>query len=218
MIKLIGLRRIILFLCFLGINLLVSSGYFLGLAPMRDEAQMQLNAVRGQISSLQNKIMNVQKEVNSLKENQPKYQKLKDKGFFLGQDRFMIERLLENVRKKSEITSFSFTVGNLKDVPNAKAASMNYKLVSSRIEVGNIMSPLDSNIYIFLQALADDFPQHTRIQSFDIRRTKEVTEAALSKIAIGKPVSFVDANLSFDWMTLVPKVTEKPTAAGFRRR
>jgi len=129
MIKLIGLRRIILFLCFVGVNLLVASGYFLGLAPMRnllvasgyflglapmrDEAQMQLKAVSVQISSLQNKIMNIQSEVNSLKENKPKYQKLKDKGFFLVQDRFMIGRLLEEVRKKSQITSFSFTIENL---------------------------------------------------------------------------------------------------------
>ncbi|MCK4945984.1 MAG: hypothetical protein KAI61_07825 [Alphaproteobacteria bacterium] len=218
MIKLIGLRRIILFLCFMGINLLVASSYFLGLAPMRDEAQMHLNAVSAQISSLQNKIMNIQREVNSLKENQPKYQTLKDKGFFLVQDRFMIGRLLEEVRKKSQITSFSFTIENLKDVPNANAARMNYSLVSSRIKVEKIVSPLDSNVYIFLQLLADAFPEHTRFQNFEIKRTGEVTEAALSKIAMGKSVSFVDSSLTFDWMTLVPKVTEKPATAGFRGR
>ncbi|MFH1157883.1 MAG: hypothetical protein V1721_03235 [Pseudomonadota bacterium] len=218
MIKLIGLRRIILFLFFLGINLLVAAGYFFGLAPMRDEAQMQMDSVSGQISALQSKIMNIQQEVNSLKENQPKYQALKDRGFFLSQDRFMLGRLLEEVRKKSEITSFSFTIGNLEEVPSADAAGMNYRLVRSRIKIGSIVSPLDINIYIFLQALAEAFPEHTRIQSFEIRRTGEVTEAALSKIATGQPVSFVDANLAFDWMTLVPKVDEKPAAAGFRGR
>ena len=218
MIKLIGLRRIILFLFFLGINLLVASGYFLGLKPIRDDAQMQLNTVSGQISSLQSKIMNIQKEVNSLKENQPKYQALKDKGFFLGQDRFMIGRLLEEVRKKSKITSFSFTIGNLEEIPNKKADSIKYKLVKSHIKVGNIVSPLDINIYIFMQKLADSFPEHTRLQSFNIKRTGKVTEAALSKIATNQPVSFVDAQLAFDWITLIPKVIERPTAAGFRKR
>ena len=218
MIKLIGLRRIILFLFFLGINLLVASGYFIGLKPIRNDAQMQLNTVSGQISALQNKIMNIQKDVNSLKENQPKYQALKDKGFFLSQDRFMIGRLLEEVRKKSKITSFSFTIGNLKEIPNAKANSMDYKLVKSHIKIRNIMSPLDINIYIFMQKLADSFPKHTRLQSFNIKRTEEVTEASLSKIAMNQPVSFVNAQLSFDWITLIPKITKKPTAAGFRGR
>ena len=218
MIKLIGLRRIILFLFFLGINLLIASGYFFGLKPIQDEAQMQLNVVNSQISTMKNKIMNIQKEVDSLIKNQPKYQKLKDKGFFLNQDRFMIGRLLEEVRKKSKITSFSFTIGNLKEIPNRKADSMNYKLIKSHIKVGNIMSPLDINIYIFMQKLGDFFPEHTRLQNFNIKRTEEVTEASLSKIAMGQPVSFVNAQLSFDWITLIPKVTEKPTAAGFRGR
>jgi hypothetical protein len=215
MIKLIGLRRIIMLAVLLGINLLAASFYFLTLSPILEDAQAQLNAVDSQISGLHGKITEARQDMIFVKENLSKYQELQDKGLFMEQDRFMIDRLLQDMRGKAGLSAFSFTIEDLKDVPNANAESMGSKLVSSRINVEKIASPLDSNIYVFLQNIADAFPEHTAIRKFEIKRVAGVNEQALRDIYDGKPVSFVTADISFDWMTLASKAAEQsPNAAG----
>jgi hypothetical protein len=212
MIKLLGLKRLIKLAVLLGINLLAATIYFLTLSPMLDTEQAQLNAVESQVSGLNGKIAGAKQDMIFVKENLTKYQDLKDKGLFMEQDRFMIDHTLQDMRGKAGLSAFSFSIEDLKDVPNANADSMDYKLVSSRINVDRIVSALDSNIYVFLQNIASTFPEHTSIQKFDIKRVAEVNEQALKDINDGKPVSFVTADVSFDWLTLAPKTAGSTTA------
>jgi len=222
MIKLIGLKRIFAIVALLALNLLVVSGYLFKLDPMLQETQMQLNAVNGQISELSGKIANIKQEMAYLKENMPKYQELQDKGIFQNQDRFMIERVLENMRRAAALQGFSFMIEDAKDVPNADAAGVGYRLVNSRINVKISASPLDTGIYTLLQDIASSFSGHTHIKSFELKRIAEVKEQALNDLLNGKPVGFINADIVFDWMTMAPKAAAQPlapaegAAAGFR--
>ena len=231
MIKLIGMKRVMFLATLLGLNFLVLCTYLFVLDPMITDSQSKLRAVEGKISELKGKISNTKQEVVYLKENIPKYQELQDKGLFLEQDRFMIERLLEDMRIRAGITKFSFAIDDLKEIPNADASGMEHKLVSSNIRVDRIISVLDNNIFSFIQHIGDAFPEHARLQKFELRRVSDVNETKLNEIVQGKPVNFVDATVNFDWVTMVPKVSDKPApgaaapgapaapaAAGFRGR
>ena len=214
MIRLIGLKRVIVLAVLLAINLSAAGAYFLGFAPMLEETRTQLNRVDGQISELRGKIAALKQESAFLEGNLSKYQELKEGGLFMDQNRFTINRLLQDMRGKAEIPNFSFTIENSAKVPNADAESMGYNLVSSRINVEKIVSPLDSNIYVFLQNIGSAFPQHTRLEKFYIKRVADVNERTLSDIVEGRPAGFVSANIYFDWMTLAPKSAGQPAGSG----
>lgn len=215
-VKLLGRQRAILLGILLGINVLVVLLWFFALDPMREEAQTQLNAEEAKVRDLRNKIANTKQEVAYVKENLPAYQGLQDRGFFLDQDRFMIGRLLEDMRKKTELESFSFNIDDLTEIPNADAETAKQRLVKSHITIQKVASVFDSNIYAFLQDIAAVFPETTRIQKFDMKRVKEVNETSLNEIVEGKPVTFIDAGIEFDWITMVPKREGMTAGAGGR--
>lgn len=220
MIKLIGLKRAIVLGCVLVLNLVLAGIYFAGLSPVRQEADMQLAVATAQIGDLNMKIANIKQEMLYLEESLPKYHDLEQKGFFRQQDRFMIGRTMEDLRIKAGIASFSFTIADTEVIPNAAADAMGHQLVNSRITVEDIVTPFDSNVYILMQEMSYVFPEYARIESMEVTRLVDVSEAALKDISEGKAVKFVDATVSFDWMTLVPKNGGKPgevnAADGFR--
>jgi hypothetical protein len=221
MMKLIGFKRTLFLACLLILNIGALSAYFFSIGPMLDETRMQRDSVNAQIAELQGKIDNIKADLEYVKDNLPKYNDLKQNGFFLPQDRFMISRTMENLRIKAGISGYSFAVADVTEIPNADAAAIGHRLINSRIKVDKIVSPLDANIYILAQEMSHVFPDYARIQNMHIRRKNEVTQQALQDISQGKPVNFVDANLEFDWITIVPKPGEDPSAAaaaqaGFR--
>jgi hypothetical protein len=223
MIKLIGFTRLIFLACLLALNLAVLGVYFFSIGPMLDDMTAQRDAVNAQISELRGKISGIKEDMTFATDNLPKFNELKDRGFFQNQDRFQISRIMEDLRTRTGITSFSFTVSDVKEVPNTEADAINYKLINSHIKVDNIVSPLDSNIYMLAQQMPHVFPSFGRIQSMDITRAAEVNEATLKDIAEGRPVNFVNAALEFDWLTMVPKPAESTAGpdnapAGFRRQ
>ena len=221
MIKLIGFKRLVFLVCMVVLTLSILIAYFFSVGPMLDDAVAQRDAINGQITELQGKISAIKKDMAFAKENLPKYNDLSDKGFFYQQDRFLINRRMEDLRRKEGIDSFSFSVADVAEIPNADAAAINYKLINSQIKIDRIVSPLDANIYMLVQDMAEVFPDYARVQSMDITRKLDVTEEALKNIKEQKPVNFVDANIEFDWITMVPKSVENAPApdgapAGFR--
>lgn len=222
MIKLIGLKRIIILAVLAGANIIGLLSYFLSVEPMREDAQLRLNDVSGQVAELRTKISNINSDMDSLKVNLPKYRELESRGFFQSQDRFLISRTLEELQKKTNISTFSYNVGALETVPNADAANIEHELVMSRIKIDKVGAVLESDIYAFLLGITDQFPQYTRIHSFNIKRAEDITEVNLKKVVQRQPVNFIEASVTFDWMTVIPKASvPAPDAApstGFRGR
>lgn len=214
MIKLVGLKRMIFLACMITLNLAVLGAYFFSIGPLLDDVTSQTDTVNGQISELRGKINSIKQDMAFVKDNLPKYNELKNSGFFENQDRFMISRIMEDLRVKSGISSFSFSVADVTEIPNTDAEAVNYRLINSRIKVDKIVSPLDANIYMLAQEMTHVFPNYARLQGMHITRAAEVTEATLKDIASGKPVNFVDADLEFDWITMVPKLAETTTGPG----
>src|SRR4051812_19799075 len=107
MIKLIGLKRMIFLFALLALNLSAAGAYFLSISPMLDDATAQRDAVNGQITDLRSKIDNIKQDMAFVTDNLPKFNDLKDKGFFLPQDRFMIGRTMEDLRLKAGISNFA---------------------------------------------------------------------------------------------------------------
>ncbi|MDE1151904.1 MAG: hypothetical protein PW788_05135 [Micavibrio sp.] len=204
MIKLIGIKRIIVLAILLGINVAIAIAYFLIFEPMRSETEEKLNGITTEISTLQGKIQNTKQDLIDYKINLPKFKQLKGMGFMSAQDRFQLSRDLNDVRTGAGVAGFSFRVDDIKKIENADATAAQMQLINSHISVDNVSSVLDINFYDFLDKMEINFPAHLRINDFTIERKDPVNADTLRKIAAQQPVSLISAKASFDWLTMIP--------------
>lgn len=202
--KLIGIKRLILLAILAGINAAIAAAYFLWIGPMLSDAQNSLSAVTSEISQLQGKIQNTKAELADYKENLPKYEALKTRGFMSGQDRFQISRDLDAVRQSAELGGFSFNISDLRTLPNDEATAAQLKVLNSRITLDQVGSMMDKNFYDFAERMGTSFPAHVRLQKLEIKRSLPLNNATMRRIAQLENVPLLTASTIFDWMTVVP--------------
>ena len=202
--KLIGIKRLILLAILAGINAAIAAAYFLWIGPMLTDAQNSLTAVTSEISQLQGKIQNTKAELADYKENLPKYEVLKTRGFMSGQDRFQISRDLDFVRQKAELGGFSFNISDLRTLPSDEATAAQLKILNSRITLDQVGSMMDKNFYDFAERMGTTFPAHVRLHRLEIRRSLPLNNSTMRRIAQLENVPLLTASTVFDWMTVVP--------------
>lgn len=212
MIELLGLKRAITLGVLLAINLVVAAAFFLLLMPMKSDADQKLATITNEISDTQTKIQNIKIELQQIKETMPKYDALAGKGFFLNQDRFYISRTLEELKNRSQIGGFSFSIDDIKEIQSADAVAAKRRLVASRIKIDRVMSLLDVGFFDFMNVIESTFPSHVRIQSFAVRKQGLINEDALRRIASGEGSNLIQANLEMDWLTMTEM--QPPTEGG----
>lgn len=209
--KLIGLRRALVLLFLLVLNLAVVYVYLGVMEPMREAAENDRNGMLGQISDLRSRIENVKNELVLFKQNLPKFEALQKRGFFLEQDRFKIGRDLGDVRTLAGLRGFSYNVNDITKIDNGDAQAIQMRLIDSRITVAKVVSFLDSDFYTFVDMMNEAFPSHVRLQSFSVKRAAPLNEASLSAISQNQSIELMQAEAVFDWITVVPDV---PPATG----
>lgn len=212
--KLIGVRRALVLVFLAVLNLAVAFVYLGVVEPMRQEATMARDGVAGQIADLQSRIQNIKQELELFHQNLPKYQALEKRGFFLGQDRFKMGRDLGDVRTLAGLSGFSYNINDIKPIENNDAASVQMRLINSRIQVSNVVTLLDNNFYTFLDMMNEAFPSHVRLHSFTVRKSAPLSETALTAITKKQQVNLMTAEANFDWLTMVPADAANPGAGG----
>lgn len=213
MIKLLGFKRALLLGIFLAINLAIAGLYLLVVEPMRAEASTALTTIKGENSTLQGNIQSIKMEMQTLRESMPKYEAFRTRGFYLPQDRFEVSRHLEELKDVSGVSSFAFDIAPLTEIANPEAAAVQKRLIVSRIKLDPVSAPIDISFFDLLQAIDDTFPMHTRIQSFELKKSGPVNAAALDLIRQGKGSS-IQASVIFDWVTMVDLPPPVPPAGG----
>lgn len=223
-VKLIGVTRLTMLGLTASVFFLFFAIYLFVVNPMLEDAQSQLSRVKGEISSLRNKINSVKKDIEYMNENVSKYEAILNQGFFDDQDRFKVVSVIDELKAKAGVEKFSYTIGEREEVESADAKTMGYALVKRSIKLSSIQDVIDINIYSFFQRIKDIFPTYVHIKDFAIKKNKNVTIPILRDIANNKEKNMVTAEISFDWVTLSKKdVNEKEeenvnSAPGRRRR
>lgn len=207
MIKLIGLRRLVILCILQGFILIMAVAYFGGIMRMTADAMVELETMKRGVADLRAKIAATTQDIKFLEENMPRYLALEAGGFLADQDRFAITRAMGEMRDKTSWKNLPFSVGDTKNitVPAVDLVAVERKLMGSRIKVESLSSTLDTDVYVFLQEIGPVFSGHTRLQSFSIKRTEEVTRQSLVNMATGQnQAGYLSANIAFDWFTLSP--------------
>lgn len=201
-IKLIGQKRFMLLALAVVINLLLAAVYIMWQAPMRDDVAQRSNTLDAEINGLTSSIQNVKQDLADFNANLPKYQDMHAKGFFSAQNRFDIGRSLDAVRKKTDISGFSYDIGDVETLEVPVLTAQNYSLLRSKMKITAFSTISDQAIYSFADLMQTSFPMFLRFSSLSVKKTKELDEETLKQIAAGQPVQVVDATAEFEWYTL----------------
>lgn len=212
MIKLLGFRRTLILGILLGLNVVFLAVYYLWATPQIGVHEMQLNGLRNEIGTLQTNIQNTKTDLQLLRENLPFYDELLRRGFYQDQDRFTMSRSLDEVKTAARIQGFSFSVGDIREIPNNDTAAAGKRLLHSRVELKGISSLMDVNFFDLLSTIEQDYPVHVRIHSYKIARDP-LTEEKLRRLTEGA-VSTVNAEIVFDWFSMGGLAQEQGAVPG----
>lgn len=203
-VKTVGLKRLFVLAVLLALNIVLASIYFMVVDPMLQDARQRQSTLGSEISDLNSKIATAKQEIAFLKENLDSYRVLEERGFFTEQDRFMIGRLIDETGRKAGLSQFNYSIDELKKIDNEDAKKIDHQLVSSRITVKSINASLDNGVYALMQDIGSAFPEHTRINKFEIKRARLLDDQALKDIASGNAsAGLITAEVVFEWMSLV---------------
>ena len=218
MIKLIGIKRVLILAVLLAANVAIAGIFFLAILPMNSKAKTDLLKVEGEITSLQKKINDVKIEIADFNRNLPRYEQLKAAGFFSAQDRFQLERDLNIIQEKSGLQGFGYTVSEVQTLDNAAAKKSKSRVIKSQINIENPFALTDVEFYRLLTTMLRDFPSHVRLQSFNVARKEELDNDTLAKVRTQELRSLLSASAIFEWMTVVPEEAPSEQKSGWGGR
>lgn len=203
MIKLLGIKRLITLSAIFILLIILLSVYFLWIDPARQDADRQVNALNGEIATLQNDINTTKQQIEETRRNIPYFNYLKKIEFFSEQDRFRAQRTIEDIQAQSGITSAEFTIGELTDVNEPLATQVEYRLVVSPIAVQNVQAFTDVEFYKLLYLMNNEFPGHIRLSSMSLTRTGELDQDVAQNRDQGGVPYFVTGDIEFQWLTMI---------------
>lgn len=213
MIKVLGVRRIVMLLALLGVNALFAYLAYMHLIPQKDIKERELRGVRGQASTLQADIDGLQIEFEQLDEQREEFEVLKKDGFFDGQSRRQAELIFQKIQERSGVISAvaSVSAGDFEE--NVEAEKAGHNILKSPITI-NIEAVNDLDVFRYIYLVDEFFPGHVAIDSINLERQSDVSGTVLRGIASGKNPPLVTAQLELLWRTMIPKDQETQTQGG----
>lgn len=204
MIKVLGLKRIIVIAVLIAVNAVFAGALYYILTPEKTNQQQQLSSLRGQVSGLNRDLDNIKVEFEQLEEQREEFGVLKEDGFFKNQDRRQAEKVLNLIQKRSKVSKAQISIGSGKLEENEQAKKAKHKILKSPVAVRiEAMNDVDVFRYIFL--LEKYFPGHIGVKTVKMERGAEVNGTVLRGIAGGQNVPLVTARIEFEWRTMIPE-------------
>lgn len=204
MINIIGIKRIIVLVILLVINISLACTIYLYLAPDITKTEKRLRGLRGQLSSVQADIDKLQIESEQLEEQRDNFEIIKSEGFFGNQVRSEAKNLLSQIQTESKVISAVASVksGILED--DANAIKANHRVLLSPISI-DVKAFDDGDIYNYIYLAQRLFPGHLSLDGIEIKRNIDVSGPVLRAIASGANPELVSASMRFSWRTMIPE-------------
>lgn len=218
MVKLIGRRRLISLSALLAIHNTLIVALFFWAQPLRVNMENRITLADRNITTLRSSILNIKNELKEYELNAPFHEILVKMGFFQKQDRFLIRSQLEDIKNDINAPSFAYSIKPVAIIENSDAEKAKHQLTQSQVSINNVKAQSDIEIFALLDAVNTKFSGQTRIESFSIKRTKDVTNALLEQLRAGDRPPLVQATIVFDWQTLAPIIDEEASEDNYLRR
>lgn len=204
MIGIIGIKKVIVLLILVGLNIgLASIINFYGY-PEKSRTDSSLINLRSEISSVQADIDRIQIEFEQLDKQQKQFDALKASGFFSNQLRSVAKNKFKEIQTETNVISAVASVMPGKIEGNEEADKAKHKLIVSRIAI-DIRAFDDLDVYRYVDKVQKSFPGMVSLEKLTMVRTKDVNGPVLRAIAAGEYPELIKASVELNWRTMVPE-------------
>jgi hypothetical protein len=208
MMQLLGQTRAVrLFLVLFVLGLLVAA-YVLYVMLQQTEAANELSTVQAEVADLTSRVQNIKAELKELQEKIPLYERVKQSGLFQKQDRFFLEKRLEELRAQTAVIGFAYEVAPQEIRTTEKLDVINKHLVNSRITLSKVDFLFDTDLYQLISVLDQGMPGSARLHSLSLGKKDEINKVFLDNLKNKISVTPFNATVVIDWTT----VDDKPPA------
>ncbi len=204
MIQVIGIKRIIVLLVLLAVNVALAAAVYLYTVPENIKLERKLRSLNSQVSSVSSDLDRIKVEFEQLDAQQDRFYELKDEGFFTTQVRSDAKKLFSLIQNQSDVISAVVSVKSGVIMNSVEAQKANHKVLRSSIDV-EVRSFDDMAIYKYINIAKLKFPGHLSLKSIVMNRTRDVNSATIRAIAAGASPELVNAKIKFSWYTLIPE-------------
>lgn len=203
MIKMLGIKRIVVLGTLLVLNALLGAGVYLYFVPEQQESKRELSSARQKVAKVQRDIDGLLLEFEQLEEQREVFETLRDDGLFNRQSRREAQVIFEDIQKKSGVTNALVTIesGVTSDDEDVKKAG--YKILKSPVTI-KLSALSDLEVYRYIYMLEQSFPGHVSIEKLDLDRVAEISSTILRAVASNENPPLVTANIDMLWSTMIP--------------
>ncbi|MCF8495828.1 MAG: hypothetical protein K9G62_04080 [Alphaproteobacteria bacterium] len=203
MIRILGVRRVLLFLVLFCVNVALGVFVYAYTMPQLLKDEQGLRSLKGKISTLQTDIDRLQVEFGELENQKGIFKGLQDKGFFSAQGRRQAEKVLQTAQQQAGLISAVAEIGKGVVEDNGEAKKASHKILRSQITI-KAQAIDDLDVINYLTVLESIFPGHVSVQRFHLMRRIDLTGEVLKSITAGENPALVEADIVLVWRTLIP--------------
>ena len=204
MIRIIGIRRLVILVILLAFNGVLASVVYMYLVPEKQSVERSYRVERSKVSALQQDINRMEIEFEQLDKQQGIFDKIKEDGFFGAQDRAEAKEMFSQIQEKSRVISALVSVKPGKVVEDVEAEKARHRVLVSEMSV-DIRAFDDNDIYHYIDLIQRVFPGVITLQRIEVRRESDISAALLRAIAGGASPELVTAKVEFLWRTMIPQ-------------
>lgn len=204
MIQIIGVRRIVILFVLIAVNACLAAALYVYVQPEKQKVERQLNSIQRSVSSVQGDLQKMGVEFEQLAEQQDRFDKLKEDGFFSNQVRSDVKNLLTIIQTDSGVVSATANVRSGVVVDDEQAKKSMHRVLTSPIEI-TIEAFSDASIYKYLQLVEERFPGHIQVDKIVMTRKREISSVILRAIGDGANIALIAAEVQLTWRTFIPE-------------
>lgn len=203
MIKVLGMKRVLLLVILVAINVAMGAAVYAYLIPENFRKQSELDSIKSQITTKRDDIAKIQVDIKQLYAQQATYEGLRKQGFFGSQDRRAAEVVFQDIQDKAGVISAVASVLPASVEDNAEAMKAEHKVLKSPVKL-EIESLTATGVYRYIYLLQQHFPGYISISDITIKRNAEINGGVLREIENGANPSLVSAEINMIWTTMIP--------------
>lgn len=204
MIQILGAKRVLTLAVLALANIFLAAAVYYVFMPQNIKAEQGLRAAKAAVAGRRNEIQTMQTEYQQIQEQKNLFGDLEKARFFTTQDRVEARRMIEAIQASSKVLSAKYSIGAAEVRENEQASDAGYVILHSPLSI-NIDALDDIDIYSFIYWMENAFPGHAAVSELTLERKLDIDEVTLRQIGNGVPTVLVNANVNFDWSTMVPR-------------
>lgn len=208
MIKILGVKRILMLIIFLSANVALATATYMYVLPENENLEGQLRSTRSQIGQKRAESERLRSEFKVIEEKKSYFENLQAAGFISNQNRLVARRRITDIQQYTKVLRASYNINPASIVKNRTVEEMGYAVLNSTISI-NVEALDDLDFYNFLYWMESAFPGHTTVVRVNLERIADINEASLRQIGSGGPLTLVRGNMDLVWRTIVPQADIK---------